>query len=131
MTEAQRQAFWYRFHTEIERFRERETDCDVAINSFEVRRWNVKFTRRRAGRPMATVTLAILEHAASTGEFLLAVTSTYVMDDTVAEAERVLIPVLFDPASDTFLLHADHGPVGELQMTDFFARWAGALLSRL
>jgi hypothetical protein len=77
------------------------------------------------------VTLAILEHAPSRKEFLLAVTPTYTVDEVVKGGERFLIPVFFDPASGSFLLHADHGPVGESQITDFFARTAGELLNRL
>jgi hypothetical protein len=48
MTSQQREEFWRRFHGEIERFREREANCDVAVNPLEVRLWDVKFTRRRA-----------------------------------------------------------------------------------
>jgi hypothetical protein len=131
MTSQQREEFWRRFHGEIERFREREANCDVAVNPLEVRLWDVKFTRRRAGYPAASVTLAILEHAPSRKEFLLAVTPTYTVDEVVKGGERFLIPVFFDPASGRFLLHADHGPVGESQITDFFARTAGELLNRL
>jgi hypothetical protein len=80
MTRQQREEFWRRFHAEIQRFREGEAHCDLAINPLEV---------------------------------------------------RFLIPVVFDPASGTFLLHADHGPVEESQIADFFARTAGELLNRL
>jgi hypothetical protein len=52
------------------------------------------------------------------------------VDEVVTGGERVLIPVFFDPASGAFLLHADHGPGGESQMADFFARMAGELLNR-
>jgi len=131
MTGQQREEFWRRFHAEIERFRDSEANCDVAINSLDVRLWDVKFTRRRVGYPVASLTLAILEHAPSRKEFLLAVTPTYTVDEVVKGGERFLIPVFFDPASGRFLLHADHGPVGESQITDFFARTAGELLNRL
>ena len=131
MTGQQREEFWRRFHAEIERFRECEANCDVAINPLEVRLWDVKLTKRRVGYPVASVTLAILEHAPSTKEFLLAVTPTYTVGEVVAGGERFLIPVFFDPASGTFLLHADHGPVEESHITDFFARTAGELLNRL
>jgi hypothetical protein len=131
VTGQQRDEFWRRFYADIERFREGGADCDVATNTFEVRRWNIRFIKRRVGRPAASVTLSIFEHAPSTGEFLLAVTPTYALDEVVADGERLLIAVFLDPMSGTFLLHADHGPVGESQMTDFFARWAGALLGRL
>jgi hypothetical protein len=131
MTRQKREEFWRRFHAEIERFREGGANCDVAINSFEVRRWNVKFIKGRAGYPVAPVTLAILEHAPSREEFLLAVTPTYTVEEVVWDDERFLIPVFFDPVSGTFSLHADHGPVKESQMTDFFARTTGALLHRL
>jgi hypothetical protein len=131
MTGQQREEFWRRFNTEIERFRESGASCDVAINSFEVRRWNVKFVKRRVAYPAASVTLAILEHAPSRAELLLAVTPTYQVEEVVTDGERFLIPVFFDPGSGTFLLHADHGPVSESQMTEFFARTADALLNRL
>jgi hypothetical protein len=43
-----------------------------------------------------------------------------------------LIPVLFDAPSDRFLLHADHGPVFEPHIADFFARLTtSALMARL
>jgi hypothetical protein len=77
MTREQREEFWRRFHAEIERFREGGANGDVAINPLEARLWDVKFTERRAGDPAASVTLAILEHAPSRKEFLLAVTPTY------------------------------------------------------
>ena len=131
MTGQRREEFWRRFHVEIERFREHETSCDVAINPFEVGRWHVKFTRRRAGYPAASVAIGIVEHSPSRDELLLAITPTYVVEDVVTEGERLLIPVLLDPASDTFVLHADHGPVAEPDMTRFFASTAGALLDRL
>jgi hypothetical protein len=131
MTGQRREEFWRRFHAEIERFRESETSCEVAINPFEVGRWHVKFTERRAGYPAASVAIGIIEHSPSKDEFLLAITPTYVVEDVVTEGERLLIPVFVDPASDAFLLHADHGPVAESDMTRFFARTAGALLDRL
>ena len=131
MTRQQRDEFWQRFRAEIERCRESGANCDVAVNPLEVRLWDVKFTRRRVGHPVASVTLAILEHAPSRKEFLLAVTPTYTVDDVVTGGERFLIPVFFDPASGTFLLHADDGPVQESHMTDFFARTADELLNRL
>jgi hypothetical protein len=131
MTRQQRDEFWRRFYAEIERFREGEANCDVAINPLEVRRWDVKFSKRRAGSSVASVTLVILEHAPSREEFLLAVTPTYRAEEVVTEGECILIPVLFDATSGTFLLHADHGPVRESQITDFFARTAGELLNRL
>src|ERR1700730_17864861 len=113
MIKEQREEFWHRFHVEIERFRESGTNCDVAINPLEVRRWDVKFITRRASYPVASVTLVILEHAPSTEVFLLAVTPTYTVEDVVRDGERFLIPVFFNQASGTFLLHADHGPVNE------------------
>ena len=131
MTRQQRDEFWRRFHAEIDRFRQSETTCDVAINPMEVRRWDVKFTKRRAGHVAATVTLTILEHAPSKEEFLLAVTPTYTVGEVVTDGQRFLIPVFFDPASGTFLLHADHGRVNESRITDFFARTTGELLNRL
>jgi hypothetical protein len=131
MIREQREEFWRRFHADIERFRESGVNCDVAINPFEIRRWNVQFTKRRPGYPAASVTLGILEHAPSREEFLLAVTPTYAMGEVVWDGGPWLVPVFFDPGSGTFSLHADHGPVGEPQMTDFFARTADALLHRL
>jgi hypothetical protein len=131
MTGRQREEFWRRFHAEIERFRESETNCDVAINPFEIGQWHVKFTKRRVGYPAASVAVGIIEHSPSRDEFLLAITPTYVVENVVKEGERFLIPVFLDAASDTFLLHADHGPVAESHMTGFFARTAGALLDRL
>jgi hypothetical protein len=41
------------------------------------------------------------------------------------------LAVLFNPTSGTFVLNADHGPVQESQMTDFFARTADVLLNQL
>jgi len=131
MTTEQREEFWRRFYSEIERFRESGANCEIATNLFEVRRWNAKFTMRRAGRPLASVTLAIGEHAPSAGEMLLSVTPTYAVEDVVTDGERLLIPVFFDPAVGTFLLHAEHGPVEEARMAEFFARLAGAMLGRL
>jgi hypothetical protein len=131
MNRQQREEFWRRFHAEIDRFRESGANCDVAVNLFEVRRWDVKFMKRRAGYPVASVTLAILEHAPAKEEFLLAVTPTYTVEEAVMHGERLLIPVFFDPGSGTFTLHADHGPVEESQMTEFFARTAETLLNRL
>src|SRR5260370_39031722 len=83
MTRQQRDEFWCRFYAEIERFREGEANCDVAINPLEVRRWDVKFSKRRAGSSVASVTLVILEHAPSREEFLLAVTPTYTAEEVV------------------------------------------------
>jgi hypothetical protein len=131
MIRHQREEFWRRFHAEIERFRASGANCDVTINAFEPRRWNVKFMTRRAGDSPASVSLAILEHAPSREEFLLAVTPTYAVEEVVTDGERFLIPVFFEPVAGTFSLQADHGPVEESQMTDFFARTAGALLNRL
>jgi hypothetical protein len=128
MKRDQRDEFWRRFHTEIERYRESGAECEVAINQFEVRRWDVKFTIRRSRPANAAVTLVILEHAPSRDQFLLAVTATYTVDDAVTEDERFLIPVFLNPASDRFLLHADRGPVDEPQMPEFFARTAAELL---
>ena len=48
MTRAERDEFWRRFHIGIERFREGGTDCDIAVNAFENRQWDVKFSKRRA-----------------------------------------------------------------------------------
>jgi hypothetical protein len=131
MTRQQREEFWRRFHAEIERFRQSGENCEVAVNPLEARRWDVKFTKRRGGYPAASATVAILEHAASREVFLLAVTPTYAVEEVVREGEQFLIPVFFEPASGTFVLHADHGPVKESQLADFFARTAGALLGRL
>jgi len=131
MTRAERDEFWRRFHVGIDRFREGGTDCDIAVNSFENRQWDVKFTKRRAGNRMATVSLAILEHAPSKEQFLLAVTPTCTVDGDVTRRERFLIPVFFDDVSRTFLLQADHGPVEESRIPGFFAGIAGGLLSRL
>jgi hypothetical protein len=91
MTRQQREEFWRRFHAEIERFRASGVNCDVAINPFGVRRWNVKFVKRRAGYKVASVTLAILEHAPSREEFLLAVTPTYTVEEVVWGGEPFLI----------------------------------------
>src|SRR4029077_2153000 len=76
MTRAKRDEFWRRFHIGIEQFREAGADCDVAVNAFENRQWDVKFSKRRAGDRMVSVSLAILEHAPSREQFLLAVTPT-------------------------------------------------------
>ena len=103
----------------------------MAINQFEVRRWDVKFTMRRSRPSAASVTLAILEHAPSRDQFLLAVTTTYAVGDAVTEDDRFLIPVFLNPASDKFLLHADRGPVDELQMPAFFVGMAAELLRGL
>jgi hypothetical protein len=131
MTRAERDEFWRRFHIAIERFREAGTDCDIAVNSFENRQWDVKFSKRRGGDRMVSVSLAILEHAPSREQFLLAVTPTCTVDGDVTGRERFLIPVFFDPVSGTFSLQADHGPVEESRIPDFFAGTADALLSRL
>ena len=131
MTRPQRDEFWRRFYAQIERYRDTGADCEVAINQFEVRQWDVKFTVRRSHYPAAAVTLVILEHAPSREQFLLAVTPTYAMDDSVTEDDRFLIPVFHNPASDRFLLHADRGPVDEPQMPEFFARTAAELLKGL
>ena len=131
MTRAERDEFWRRFHIGIERFREGGADCDIAVNAFENRQWDVKFSKRRAGDRMVSVSLAILEHAPSKEQLLLAVTPTCTVDGDVRRRERFLIPVFFDQVSDTFSLQADHGPVEESRIPDFFAGTAGALLSRL
>jgi hypothetical protein len=131
MMRAQRDEFWRRFHVEIARYRESGADCEVAINQFEMRQWDVKFTMRRVRDPVASVTLAILEHAPSRDQFLLAVTPTYAVDEVVTEDDRFLIPVFHSPATDRFLLHADRGPVDESQMPHFFARTAAELLRGL
>jgi hypothetical protein len=131
MTRQQREEFWRRFQAGIERFLDSGANCHVAINPFEVRRWDVKFIKRRVGQSVASVTLAIVEHAPSKEAFLLAVTPTSTVDDVASEGERFLIPVFLDQTSGTFLLHADHGPVMESQMMDFFAHTAGELLNRL
>ena len=129
MTRPQRDEFWRRFYAQIERYRETGAECEVAINQFEVRRWDVKFTVRRSRPSAASVALAILEHAPSRDQFLLAVTATYMVDDAVTEDDRFLIPVFLNPESDRFLLHADRGPVDEPQMPEFFARTAAELLT--
>jgi hypothetical protein len=131
MTGQRREEFWRRFLAEIDRFRESDANCDVAINPFDVGRWRVRFTKQRVGYPAASVAIGINEHSPSRDEFLLAVTPTYVVEDLVTEGERVLIPVFLDPTSDTYLLHADHGPVAESDMTRFFARTVRTLLDRL
>ena len=131
MTREERDEFWRRFHASIERFREGGTDCDIAVNSFENRQWDVKFTRRRAGERVASVVVAVLEHAPSKDQLLLAVTPTCTGDGDVTRREPFLIPVFFDDVSCTYSLQADHGPVEESQMPAFFAGIAGALLSRL
>jgi hypothetical protein len=131
VTGEQRAEFWRRFHADIERFREGGADCDITINSFEVRRWDVKVTKRRAAGSVASVTLALLEHAPSRDQLLLAVTPTYTVEGVVTEGARFLVPVFFDPVSGTFSLQPDHGPVEESGMTEFFARTVAALLARL
>jgi len=131
MTRAEREEFWRRFHIGIERFREGGGDCDIAVNLFENRQWDVKFTKRRAGDRMVSVSLAILEHEPSKEQFLLAVTPICTVDGDVARRERALMPVFFDHVSDRFSLQADHGPVDESRIPDFFAAMVGALLSRL
>jgi hypothetical protein len=127
----QREEFWRRFHANIERFREDGADCHITINSFEVRQWDVKVTKRRTVGPMASVTLTILEHAPSREQFLLAVTPTFTAEGVVTDGERFLVPVFFDPVPGTFSLQADHGRVRESEMTEFFARTVAALLARL
>ena len=94
-------------------------------------RWNVKFVQRRAGDSPPSVTLAILEHAPSREVLLLAVTPTYNVEGAECDGVLVLIPVLFDPVSDRYSLHADHGPVVESQMPQFFAQMAANLLTQL
>src|SRR5262245_53268021 len=128
MTRLQRDEFWRRVYAQIDRYRESGAECDVAVNKFEVRRWDLKFTMRREGEPAASVTLLVVEHAPSRDEFLLAVTPTYTVEDVVTEDERELIPVFLDSASDRFFLHADRGPVDESQIPDYFARRAAGLL---
>ena len=131
MTDPQRADFWNRFHAEIERFRERQTDCNVTTNPFENKRWAVRFTCRRGGDPPAVVTLSLVEHQTSRQGLLLAVTPEYHVGEAVTEGERLLIPVLFDQTSNAFSLHADHGPVPESQMPEFFSAMARELLFRL
>jgi hypothetical protein len=131
VTRDERDDFWQRFYEAIDRFREDASDCSVAVNKFENRQWDVKFTRRRAGEHPASVTLAIAEHAASKEQLLLAVTPACTVGGVDATGERDLIPVFFDEASKTFCLQADHGPVWESHLCDFFAHRAGAILSRL
>jgi hypothetical protein len=131
MKRAERDEFWRRFYAQIERYRDTGADCEMAINQFEVRQWDVKFTVRRSRHPTAAVTLVIVEHAPSRVEFLLAVTASYAVDDVVTEDDRFLIPVFLNPASDRFLLHADRGPVDESQMPEFFAHTAAGLLKGL
>lgn len=131
MTRQQRDEFWRRFRASIERFRNAGDECEIAVNPFEIRRWDVKFTKRRPAGPPASVTLAIVEHAPSREQFLLAITPTYTVEDVVTDGERFLIPVFCDPASGAFSLQADHGAVEESHMADFFARTADVLLNRL
>jgi hypothetical protein len=119
MTRAERNEFWHRFHAGIDRFREGGADFDIAVNSFENRQWEVKFTKRRAGERMVSVSLAVLEHAPSKEQFLLAVTPVCTVGDDVKRR------------SDTFSLQADHGPIKESLIPDFFAGIVDALLSRL
>jgi hypothetical protein len=128
MTRPQRDEFWRRFYAQIERYRDAGAACEMEINQFEVRRWDVKFTMRRSQPSAAAVTLAVLEHAPSKDQFLLAVTPTFTVDDVVTEDDRFLIPVFLNQASDRFLLHADRGPVDESVMPEFFARTAAELL---
>jgi hypothetical protein len=128
MIRGERDEFWRRLHAQIERYRDAGAECEMAINQFEVRRWDVKFTMRRSQPSSAAVTLAIVEHAPSRDQFLLAVTATYTVEDVVTEDERFLIPVFLNPATGRFLLHADRGPVDESYLPDFFARTAGELL---
>jgi hypothetical protein len=105
--------------------------CDVAINPFELRRWDVKFTKRHTARSSTSVTITVVEHAESKDELLLSVTPTFVIDNVEETGERDLIPVLLEPATGKFLLHADQGPVNEEQMPAYFERLLAAFLSRL
>jgi hypothetical protein len=131
MTRPERDEFWRRFYAQIERYRDAGAACQMEINQFEVRRWDVKFTMRRSQPSAAAVTLVVLEHAPSKDQFLLAVTPTYTVEDVVTEDDRFLLPVFLNPASDRFLLHADRGPVDEPQMPAFFAGMAAELLRGL
>jgi hypothetical protein len=128
MTRLERDEFWRRLYAQIERYRDAGAACEMEINQFEVRRWDVKFTMRRSQPSAAAVTLVILEHAPSKDQFLLAITATYTVEDAVTEDDRFLLPVFLNPASDRFLLHADRGPIDEAQMPEFFARTAAELL---
>ena len=130
MTSEQREEFWRRFREEIEVLRATGESCHIDINPFEIRTWNVKFTKHRAA-DQASVSLTIAEVQTSNLEFLLAVSPTYTRNGNVREGGRLVVPVLFDSVSECFLLHADHGPVRESQMADFFVRMTDMLLTRL
>jgi hypothetical protein len=131
MTRSERDDFWQRVYVQIDRYRESGAECDVAVNKFEVRRWDLKFTARREGESPASVMLVVSEHAPSRDEFLLAVTPTFTVEDVASEGDRELIPVFLDSAADRFLLHADHGPVDESQIPEYFAQRATELLNTL
>jgi hypothetical protein len=131
MTGEQREEFWRRLCADIERFRDTLDHCEIAINPFSGGRWRVKFTARRLTPPGVWLALSISEQTASTDEFLLAITPTYVHAGVLSEGERALIAVLFDERSGRYVLHADHGPVYEPAMVDYFARSAIAWLERM
>ena len=121
--------FWRRFHADVERFRSRGSDCEVAVNQFEVRRWDVRFTKKRSGHPPASITLDIVEHAPSRDHFLVAVTPTLRLEDTETAGERQLLSIYYDAGSDRYTLQADHGPVDESRLSDYFAALAATWLA--
>ena len=49
MTAHEREEFWKRIYPLVEGFAEEASGCDAMVNRFERRRWDLKFTRRRAG----------------------------------------------------------------------------------
>jgi len=130
VTTEQRTEFWNRVYRAVDAFREEHPLCDVAVNCFENRRWSLRFTQASAQTP-TTLVLTVHEHDRSKQQLLLAVTLSSRTDDSIVDAETRLIPVLFDAASDRFLLHADHGSVTDNDIPVYFARLIGMLCERL
>jgi len=130
-TAGQRLEFWRRFDDHIRQFRAREPHCDVVVNPFEVGSWRVKFSVQRPGLMAATAAVGVTDHPAATNDFLIAATPMLTIGDRIESGWRVLIPVLVDASTGHFVLHADHGPVDESRMCDYFGGVARALLDRL
>jgi len=131
MTVEQREEFWRRFLADVEVFRASLPECDVMVNPFEVRRWYVKFSKRRLRGPAAFAELLIAEHVASTNDLLLAAPLNGTVEDVEQRGQRLMIPVFYDAKADRFSLQADHGPVAEAQMPAFFSRLLDVFLERL
>jgi len=120
MTVHEREEFWKRIYPLVERFAEEASGCDAMVNRFERRRWDLKFTRRRAGDSPASIALLVAEHAPSKDVMLLVVTATLISGESEAQGVPAFIPVVFNSARDRFSLHADHGPVDESQIPRYF-----------